>query len=90
MLRLIIIALVIVFILTLIRAAAGVIRHAMLQTRSPGDGAGKRPNGPVQGELKRDPVCGTFIPAGTALQKTVKGEVLYFCSAECRDRYVAA
>jgi YHS domain-containing protein len=39
------------------------------------------------GELKRDPVCGTYVSTATAVQERVKGEVVYFCSKECRDRY---
>ncbi len=39
------------------------------------------------GELKKDPVCGTFISTETAFQKSVKGETFYFCSMQCRDSY---
>ncbi len=39
------------------------------------------------GELKRDPVCGTYVSADTAITRTVKGEVVHFCSAECRDKF---
>jgi YHS domain-containing protein len=42
---------------------------------------------PVGGELKKDPVCGTYVSAATALQEKVKGETLYFCSRECKERY---
>ncbi len=54
---------------------------------------GERP-GPADfragGELKRDPVCGTFIPVSTAVTESVNGELLHFCSTACRDRYRAA
>jgi YHS domain-containing protein len=39
------------------------------------------------GELKKDPVCGTFISTQTAFQKAVRGETYYFCSTECRDKF---
>ncbi len=39
------------------------------------------------GELKKDPVCGTYVSTATALQERVKEEVIYFCSRECRDKY---
>jgi YHS domain-containing protein len=42
------------------------------------------------GELKRDPVCGTYVSATTSLSRTVNGDVVYFCSKECRDRYKVA
>ena len=45
------------------------------------------PKVPTGGELKKDPVCGTFVAAHTAVTKTVNGQLLHFCSAECRDKY---
>ena len=39
--------------------------------------------------LHQDPVCGTYVAAGSSLRKICKGQVYYFCSEECRDRYVA-
>jgi YHS domain-containing protein len=42
---------------------------------------------PVGGELKKDPVCGTYVSAATAVQEKVKGETVYFCSKECRDKF---
>ena len=41
------------------------------------------------GELKKDPVCGTYVSQGAAVTRAVKGTTLYFCSAACRDKYVA-
>jgi YHS domain-containing protein len=38
--------------------------------------------------LKKDPVCGTFISTSTAIQKRVGGEIYYFCSSACRDKFV--
>ena len=42
------------------------------------------------GELKKDPVCGTYVSTALAVTRTVNGELLHFCSKECRDRYRAA
>ena len=54
--------------------------------------SGKQPPPPVSigGELKKDPVCGTYVSAGASLTRTVNGKVLHFCSAECRDKYRVA
>lgn len=41
------------------------------------------------GELKKDPVCGTFISTATAFQKFARGETHYFCSPKCRDEFTA-
>ena len=48
------------------------------------------PQVPEGGELKRDPVCGTFIPVSTSITEKVNGELVHFCSEECRRKYRAA
>jgi uncharacterized protein len=43
-----------------------------------------------QGEdMVRDPQCGTYVPRGDAVEKTVGGQKHYFCSDRCRDAFVA-
>jgi YHS domain-containing protein len=42
---------------------------------------------PHSGELKKDPVCGTFVASELAVQGKFKGEIVHFCSAKCRDEY---
>jgi YHS domain-containing protein len=41
------------------------------------------------GELKKDPVCGTYVSPGAAVTKRVNGDLVHFCSPECRDKYRA-
>jgi YHS domain-containing protein len=48
------------------------------------------PTVPAGGELKKDPVCGTYVSAATSVSRTVNGSVVYCCSKECRDRYKVA
>ena len=54
---------------------------------SPGTAPPRPPGSGTIGELKKDPVCGTFISTQTAFQKAVHGETYYFCSTECRDKF---
>jgi len=42
------------------------------------------------GELKKDPVCGTYVSTALSVTRRVNGELVHFCSKECRDRYHAA
>lgn len=49
-----------------------------------------QPNVVVGGELKKDPVCGTYVSTGASVTRTVDGQLLHFCSKECRDKYRAA
>ncbi|MGA3099674.1 MAG: transcriptional regulator [Bryobacteraceae bacterium] len=41
------------------------------------------------GELKKDPVCGTYVSTTGSLTQMVNGSTVYFCSQECRDKYLA-
>jgi|SRR5271154_5058761 len=56
---------------------------------NPGYHPQEQPRGEMQsaGELRKDPVCGTFVATSTAFTKAVSGTTAYFCSAACRDRY---
>ena len=49
-----------------------------------------RDNVVAGGELKKDPVCGTYVSTGASVTRTVNGELVHFCSKECRDKYRAA
>jgi YHS domain-containing protein len=42
------------------------------------------------GELKKDPVCGTYVSQAAAVTKTINGELIHFCSVACRDKYRVA
>ena len=47
----------------------------------------RAPAGPQPKPLYRDPTCGRFIPAEIAHPLRMRGEIIHFCSQECRDRY---
>lgn len=80
-----------IFIITFLRMVIGIIMRGMgdmMREQSAAQAPSGRPPSPsVSGELKRDPVCGTFVPASTTFQKMVRGQSYHFCSAECRDKF---
>lgn len=45
------------------------------------------PPPPRAGELKKDPVCGTFVAPELAVTKKFNGEIVHFCSEKCLDEY---
>jgi len=47
------------------------------------------PQAPVQAPvaLQRDPYCGTYVSPEISFPLEQSGQVLHFCSAECRARY---
>ena len=40
------------------------------------------------GEMVKDPVCGTFVPADSPIRARLGDKVYVFCSYECRDAFV--
>jgi YHS domain-containing protein len=80
-------------VMSVIRSVLGIITKAfsgLSTAASPQAGVpGSHPRSPAPsgGELKKDPVCGTFISTATPFQTSAGGQTHYFCSAECRDRF---
>jgi YHS domain-containing protein len=46
------------------------------------------PNNAVNQKLVRDPICGMHLAEGLAVPLRQGEEILHFCSAECRDKYL--
>ena len=76
-----------VLIISVLRSVLGVLLKGVQELFRAGDTQPKNQNVPAGGELKKDPVCGTFISAQTAMQKRVGAATYYFCSVECRDKF---
>ena len=76
--------------LLLIFLLRSVLRSLFEGLRSKPDSAVTRPEPPpvpAGGELKRDPVCGTYVSTAGSITRSVRGQLVYFCSKECRDKY---
>lgn len=39
--------------------------------------------------LVQDPCCKSYVPKGQAISLKHGGETLYFCSSECRERFLS-
>ena len=82
-----------VFRLILVFVATLFVRQVVLlimRAFSPGSVATSPRQAPKEqsgGELKKDPVCGTFISASTQIQKRIGDTTYYFCSPECREKF---
>lgn len=77
----------IVFLITLLRSVIGFLMRAFANAVQGSVKAPPKPEVPLTGELKKDPVCGTYIAAATSLHETVRGQTFYFCSPACRDKF---
>lgn len=78
--------LVFFFLRSIFRSLFGAARQAA----APPPHAPRRPEVVSGGELKKDPVCGTYVSEALSVTRKVNGQVLHFCSKECRDKYHAA
>jgi YHS domain-containing protein len=83
-----------VFRLIIVFVAIVFVRHVIvliMRAFSQMAGVTPRPPAPPReqsgGELKKDPVCGTFVAAASSIKATVKGETIHFCSTACRGKY---
>jgi len=92
MFRVIFYLLLAVILISLLRSVLGIIGRGFSGMVNPPSGAKSATQNevPLTGELKKDPTCGTYIAAATSLKETVAGQTFYFCSKECRDKYVAS
>jgi YHS domain-containing protein len=83
-----------VVIISLLRGVIGIILRGLgelVNPRANQQNVQRQQNQvPLSGELKKDPACGTYIAAATSIHETVGGETFYFCSKQCRDKYVAS
>jgi YHS domain-containing protein len=70
--------------IVLYRAARSLFGQSRHLDRSGGD-----PSVHVDDVMIQDPVCGAYFPQSKAVVLKTDGEVLRFCSTECRDRYLA-
>ena len=79
----------IIFPLLLFWFARSAFRSVMASFQSPKTPVPQQPQPVVSagGELKKDPVCGTYVSAAASLTRSVNGETFHFCSPECRERY---
>ncbi|MGA2267407.1 MAG: hypothetical protein ABSH44_02955 [Bryobacteraceae bacterium] len=72
------------------RAILRSIIEGFRSTVVPRTGVKQPPAVRAGGELKKDPVCGTYVSTTASITRTVNGQVLYFCSQECCDKYHVA
>lgn len=69
----------------ILRRLAGLFAPA---SREPANGG--RAAGVAEGiPLVRDKVCNTFLPKHRALELAGRDQVLYFCSEDCRRRFLS-
>jgi len=86
--RAILLFLLVLFLLRAVwRLLLGVVQGAI--STGPADPR-HRPANPSAVKMSRDPVCGTYVVPGKAIELTQGRETLYFCSDRCRNEWLNA
>jgi YHS domain-containing protein len=80
--------LLLLIVLLLIARAVWRLLSGVVDGAGGGVRGGRRSESPPAMKMARDPVCGTFVVPGKALELVRGGETAYFCSTSCRDEWV--
>ena len=48
-----------------------------------------RANGQIDDVMIKDPFCEAYFPRRKAVTSKINGNVYYFCSKACRDKFIA-
>lgn len=87
MVKTVLLLLLAILLISLLRSAIGIVMKGFASLAQP-QAPARTSSGPVNaGELKRDPVCGVYVPAETSVKRTVKGATVHFCSEKCAGLY---
>ena len=85
--------LIAIVLITVLRSVIGFLSRVFVQlvraSATPAPIRETRQSVPLTGELKKDPICGTYIAVAGSLQKTIGEQTFYFCSQQCRDKFPA-
>ncbi len=77
-----------IILISFIRSVVGILAKALGGVLGPAASGRSGSSEPQKiGELKRDPVCGTYVSTATSVKRTIAGEVVHFCSVECSNKY---
>ena len=91
MIRFLAILLASILLISLLRAIIGVVMKGFAglfsEQSQPTAGQPQQSDVPLSGELKRDPVCGTYVSNGVVGQEDHRRGDGHFCSIDCRDKH---
>jgi hypothetical protein len=88
MARLILFVFLLFLLLTVLRGLR-IFFTAVFRPPAPPRGSA-RPGGTLEGEMVRDPICGTWIDRRLALTGRKEGQTVAVCSEKCRQALEAA
>ena len=79
----------VLIVFVLVMAALSALRGMFSQSTPQRSGSSRPTRNIRTGKLIKDPVCGTYVTAEQSISTTSNSEVFYFCSEECREKFLA-
>jgi uncharacterized protein len=76
-------------ILVLIYVAYRAIKSWMLQGGPSKTKVSREAAGKIDDVMIKDPYCEVYFPKRNGVHSKIDGKDLYFCSTECRDKFIA-
>jgi uncharacterized protein len=65
------------------------VKSWMYPNRSKTKTVSGKTRGQIDDVMIKDPFCEAYFPKRDAVKLKLEGQDLYFCSKECRDKYLA-
>jgi YHS domain-containing protein len=72
------------------RFVGWLLRDAAAATQQSTDATSMAQTAEVARRLVRDPVCGMHIDETLSIPFRVEGELIHFCSTDCRDKFAGS
>jgi len=66
-----------------------VIRYVLMSIQGLGKNNSEKKPAEETGVMVKDPVCGMYMDPSLAVRLDVRGKPIYFCSEECKSKYLA-
>ena len=86
--RFLVILIAILAAFVLLRSLLAPLVNAVVALLAPSPSPPSQVSAKPSSELKKDPVCGTFVAPELAVVEKLKGQTVHFCSKKCRDEYL--
>lgn len=64
------------------------VKSALFSKPSPARRVRQQAAGQIDDIMIKDPYCETYFPKRDGIHLKFEGKDLYFCSADCRDKYI--
>jgi uncharacterized protein len=76
-------------IIIILYLAYRAFKYWMLTTIIPGPKVSTGSERQIDDIMVKDPVCEVYFPKKSGVSLSIEGKTLYFCSEECKDKYLS-